>query len=188
MLGQPFALYTQWIGEDEGGGLPAKYAGQFGGETWGMWRGLGTYRMTLEWSDTMCNFALYKGSENVRPNCEYNHPIYETGYRYRGRSIAHTFDNDASIFTFNTILTDYADNSWSVRLGYGNLNRKGEPDSANTVAQVKTRYREIELGHRRRTDFGDFNIGLGYDYRENTVSGADRGETRAFVEWMHNVY
>jgi len=188
LLGQPFALYTQWIGEDEGGGLPAKYTGQIGAETWGMASKLGTYRMFLEWSDTMCNFTLYKGSENTVPDCAYNHSIYKTGYRYRGRSIAHTFDNDAAIFTFGTVLTDNQNNSWRVKLGYGNLNRKQNPDQNNTVAQVKTEYREIELSHRRDIGFGQLHIGAGYDYRKDTVTGDDNGDTRLFLEWSHNTY
>jgi hypothetical protein len=188
LLGQPFALYTHWIGEDEGGGIPQKYTGQFGAETWGGWNALGTYRFYLEWADTMCNFVAYKGSENAVPNCAYNHSIYKTGYRYRDRSIAHTFDNDANIFTFGSSLTDNQNNSWLLKLGYGDLNRKGDPDQRNTVAQVKTRYREIELSHRRDIGFGYLHIGAGYDYRKDTLTGIDNGETRLFLEWSHNNY
>jgi hypothetical protein len=188
LLGQPFALYTHWIGEDEGGGIPQKYTGQFGAETWGGWNALGTYRFYLEWADTMCNFVAYKGSENAVPNCAYNHSIYKTGYRYRDRSIAHTFDNDANIFTFGSSLTDNQNNSWLLKLGYGDLNRKGPPDQRNTVAQVKTRYREIELSHRRDIGFGYLHIGAGYDYRKDTLTGIDDGETRLFLEWSHDNY
>ncbi|MCP4831716.1 MAG: capsule assembly Wzi family protein [Gammaproteobacteria bacterium] len=188
MFEQPFALYTQWIGEDEGGGLPAKYQGQFGAETWGGITALGTYRVYLEWSDTMCNFALYKGSDRTVPDCAYNHKIYKTGNRYHGRSIAHTFDNDASIFTLGSILTDNSNNSWLLKLGYGNLNRLRNPDQRNTVAQVKTEYREILLTHRRDIGFGEIHLGAGYDYRKNTVTGEDDGETRLFLEWSHNTY
>jgi hypothetical protein len=185
---QPFALYTQWIGEDEGGGLPAKYSGQFGAETWGFANTLGTYRLYLEWSDTMCNFALYKGSENVVPDCAYNNGIYKTGYRHNGRSMAHTFDNDASIFTLGTVLTDKQNNSWLLKLGYGNLNRKKNIDERNTVAQEKTEYREILVTHRRDVGFGSLNIGAGYDYRKNVVTNKSNGDTQLFLEWMKNTY
>ena len=84
-------------------------------------------------------------------------------------------------------MTDSAGNTWSMRLGYGNLNRKRNADNANTVAPVKTLYREVELGHRRRTRFGDFNLGLGYDYRENTITGEDKGLTRVFAEWVYSL-
>ncbi len=185
---QPFALYTQWVGEDEGGGLPAKYTGQFGAETWGMVNKLGTYRMYLEWSDTMCNFALYKGSDHTVPDCAYNNKIYQTGYRYHGRSIAHTFDNDASIFTFGSLLTDNQNNSWLLKLGYGNLNRLANPDQYNTVAQTKTKYREIEISHRRDIGFGELHIGAGYDYRKIATTGENKSDARLFLEWSHTTY
>ena len=192
LFSQPFALYTQWVGEDEGGGLPAKYAAQIGGETWGGISQFGTYRVYLEWADTTCNLALYKGSDRQVPNCEYNNAIYKTGYRYRGRSLAQSFDNDARVFALGTILTDSHDHSWLLQLHYGTLNRIGEPDPRNTVAQVKTDYRGILLTHRRDLfigDFfiGDFNIGAGYDYRKNTVTGDTDGETQVFLEWTYNV-
>ena len=136
----------------------------------------------------MCNFALYKGSDKVVPDCAYNNAIYKTGYRYRGRSIAHTFDNDASIFTLGTLLTDKQNNSWVLRLGYGNLNRKENPDDRNTVAEVKTRYREILLTHRRDIGFGWLNLGAGYDYRENTVTNEKTDDVRLFAEWAYNTY
>jgi hypothetical protein len=183
----PFALYTQWVGEDEGGGLPAKYAGQFGGETWGGINALGTYRIYLEWADTTCNFALYKGSDRQVPNCEYNNSIYKSGYRGRGRSLAQSFDNDASVFTLGTMLTDTHNHSWLLKLGYGTLNSIGEPDERNTVAQVKTDYREILLSHRREFRFGALNMGAGYDYRKNTVTSDSDGDTQVFLEWVYDV-
>lgn len=189
---QPFALYTHWVGEDEGGGLPAKYAGQFGGETWGGINALGTYRVYLEWADTTCNFALYKGSDRQVPNCEYNNGTYRTGYRYRGRSLAQSFDNDASVFTLGTVLTDTHNHSWLLKVGYGTLNSIGTPDQRNTVAQVKTDYREILLTHRRDFRFRDVSLGalhmgLGYDYRKNTVTNDSNGDTQVFLEWLYDV-
>lgn len=189
-FGQPFALYSQFIGEDEGNRLPNKFIGQFGAETWGMWDKLGTYRMIFEWSDTICNFPLVFGSDGsgTDEDCAYNHPVYQSGYRSYGRSLGAAFDNDASVFTFQTLLTDHRDNLWRLRLGYGNLNRVGEPDPANTVAQVKTRYREVEFGHRRMTRFGDFNLGVGYEARKNTVTGASDDDARIFLEWIYETW
>ena len=191
---QPLAIYTQWIGEDEGGQLPAKYMGQIGFETWGQSDKWGTYRFYLEWSDTTCNFALYKGNDNTVQDCAYNHTIYTSGYRRYGRSIGHTFDNDARIFTLGGMLTDHKNNDWSFRLGVGNFNRKDNPKhrkpeiNLNTVASVKTEYREIELGHKRDIGIGSIRLGLGYDYRKDTVTGIDTEDTRAFIDWSVPIY
>lgn len=191
---RPVAFYSQWIGEDEGGGLPAKFMGQFGVETWGLSERWGTYRFYIEWSDTMCNFALYKDSEDVVPDCAYNHPIYSSGYRRYGRSIGHTFDNDATVWTFGGLLTDKQNSDWSFRLGIGKFNRKDDPENPkpeinlNTVASVKTEYREIEVGHKRDIGIGTLKMGLSYDYRKDTVTRIDTEETRAFVEWSLPIY
>ncbi len=186
VAGRPYAAYTQWIGEDEGGGLPAKYTALFGLETWGGHNALGTWRTYLEWADTMCNFALYKGSDKVVPDCAYNNAIYETGYRYRGRSLASTFDNDASVFTLGTILTTPRGDAWLLKFGYGNLNRKRAPDARNTVATDKTRYREVLLTHRRSIGPGELHLGAGYDQRKDVVSGGDDNDARLFVEWRQS--
>jgi hypothetical protein len=188
LFDQPFALYTQWIGEDEGGGLPAKYTAQFGGETWGQWTPLGTYKFYLEWADTTCNFQAYKGSDNKVPNCAYNNSIYRTGYRYRDRPIASSFDNDSSIFTFGTILTDNKDRIWQLKLGYGNLNRYGVPDQRNAVARVKTRYREVQLNHQREIGPINVKLGTGYVYRKNVNNNNTDEDFNVFVELTYDTY
>ena len=136
----------------------------------------------------MCDYRLYRsvrgdGGE-VGGECAYNHGTYKTGYRDRGRSIGHSFDNDASVFTLGSSLTGRRDNTWYGTIAYGNLNRIENPDSRNTVAQVKTRYREIELMHRRSIIVGEIHLGLGYEYRKNTVTGISDDEVHAFLEWQ----
>ena len=188
LASQPLALYTQWIGEDEDSFLPTAWLAQYGAETWGQWDRLGTYRFFFEWSDTMCDYRLYRSirgdSGDVGGECAYNHGTYKTGYRDRGRSIGHSFDNDASVFTLGSSLTGRRANTWYGTIAYGNLNRLENPDSRNTVAQVKTRYREIELMHRRSIIVGEIHLGLGYEYRKNTVTGVSDDEVHAFLEWQ----
>jgi capsule assembly protein Wzi len=86
----PLVFYTQWIGEDEAGGLPSKFIGQFGLETWGS-SGLGGWRLRTEYSDTACNFSR----ESPEYGCAYRNAIYPQGYAYRGRIIGHAMDNDS---------------------------------------------------------------------------------------------
>ncbi|TDJ48643.1 MAG: capsule assembly Wzi family protein [Gammaproteobacteria bacterium] len=184
---QPFALYTQWIGEDEDGFFPTQWLGQFGGETWGQWDALGTYRLFLEWSDTECNFRFYDSVRNDgdrSPGCAYNHPIYQSGYRFKQRAIGHSFDGDSSVFTLGTTLTDNADHTWIATVAIGNLNRRSARPS--TTAEHKTRYREVQVVHRRPLWIGDVGVGLGYDYRKDTVTHVKDDEFRVFLEWGMN--
>ena len=184
---QPFALYTQWIGEDEDDFFPTQWLGQFGGETWGQWDALGTYRLFLEWSDTECNFRFYdsiRGDGDRSPGCAYNHPIYQSGYRYKQRAIGHSFDGDSSVFTLGTTLTDNAGHAWIATVAAGNLNRRSARPT--TTADNKTRYREVEVVHRRPLWVGDLSAGLGYDYRKDTVTHVKDDEFRVFLRWGIN--
>lgn len=190
-LGRPLALYTQLIGEDENGYWPTQWLGQFGLETTGYLQRFGGWRVFFEWADTECDFHLYRsvrgdndpGDHN--PNCAYNHPIYDTGYRYRDRSIGHSFDNDASVFTLGGMLVDQQERFWLATLAYGNLNRHGAPDSANPVAIGKTRYREIEVSHRRGWLGGELALGAGYEQREDTLTEQSDDDIRVFARWRY---
>ncbi|HET7812208.1 MAG TPA: capsule assembly Wzi family protein, partial [Steroidobacteraceae bacterium] len=84
----PLVFYTQWIGEDEAGGFPSKFIGQFGLETWGSTR-IGGWRVRVEYADTTCIFL----SSEPEYNCAYRNTIYPQGYTYRGRIIGASMDN-----------------------------------------------------------------------------------------------
>jgi hypothetical protein len=182
---QPYALYMQWIGEDENSFYVTDWLALGGGELTGHYDGLGTWRVFLEWSDTMCDFRFYRSvrgdSGSDSRGCAYNHTTYQTGYRYQGRAIGHSFDGDASVFTLGGALTDAGDNAWLVTIAAGNLNRFSAWPS--TTAVNKSRYRELEIVHRRRFWLGELGLGLGYDYRKDTVTGVKSDEVRAFAEF-----
>jgi hypothetical protein len=156
----------------------------FGGETWSYWDALGSFRFFLEWAQTRCEWRPDRKDE-VQANCAYNNGIYKTGYRYRGRAIGHSFDNDSQVFTLGSVLIDDGDNSWLATFAWGDLNKIGAPDVRNTVATVRTTYRELEVSHRRNLPIGQLFTGLGYDYRKNTVSGQTDDDVRAFLEWRY---
>ena len=90
------------------------------------------------------------------------------GYRYKGRAIGHSFDGDSSVFTLGGMLTGDAGSRWLVTAAIGNLNRRNA--GPTSVAANKTRYREIEVVHKRGLWIGELSLGLGYDYRKDTVT------------------
>ena len=98
----PVGLYGQLIGEDEAGGFPSSFIGQFGVD----WSGY----IFNRWSTRL--YAEYAGTaarvfdSEKRFNYAYNHRIYRTGYRYRGSTIGHGADNDSKIFSVGAILID----------------------------------------------------------------------------------
>ncbi|MGB2272194.1 MAG: capsule assembly Wzi family protein, partial [Pseudomonadales bacterium] len=87
------ALYFQFTGEDEAGGLPSRGIVQLGLESSFMYRDM-QHRLILEAIDT----ASESYSEK-RFNYAYEHGIYKSGYRYRQRPIGASVDNDSRYIT-----------------------------------------------------------------------------------------
>lgn len=168
----PVAVYGQFIGEDEAGGLPSRFLAQFGLEAAGLWGNRGSWRWFGEVTDTTCGF--YESNDNF--NCAYNHGIYRDGYRYRGRSIGHGADNDARLLSTGLLLIDGAETSWNVLARYGDLNRGGAPDPRNTVTAVPQDLASLDVSWSREFRYGVIELGAGVEHTEDT-------DTRAFIRW-----
>ena len=170
----PLVFYTQWIGEDEAGGLPSKFLGQFGLETWGS-TGMGGWRARFEYADTTCNFSR----EEPQYNCAYRNSIYPQGYTYRGRIIGHSMDNDSRMYTLAGILTLARGDIVSVTLRRMELNRDG---GAHTVTEVPLDVDNVELRYSRGVDLGTISLGIGYDDPANLAGSSSR--VHGFVTWQ----
>lgn len=179
----PLAVYAQRIGEDEQDFLPSLYMTQVGLETWGSLGGLGRYRLYLEVADTLCGGNI---TGDGQPNVCYEHPIYATGVRYRGRSIGHSFDNDAEVWTLGAMLNDNQDRSWTATLAAGDLNREGSPSDTNTVAAQRTRYRSMSLVHRRELLGGELQGMAGVESFDDKITGDDDLDWRLSVNWRRS--
>jgi hypothetical protein len=180
---RPLAVYGQFIGEDEAGGFPSRYMGQFGAEWSGYWLGRWAAHGFLEFSATSCQF--YESSELF--NCAYNHGIYQTGYRYRGRSIGHGADNDARVVSSGLTLADSNATEWHLLLRFGELNRGGPPDSGNTITPTPQDTLSFDVTHGRIFSFGRVEIGIGAELIDDAVSGASTEDFRGFLQW-HSGY
>ncbi len=183
--GIPFAFYTQLIGEDEAGGFPSKYIGLFGLESWGAWGSdARSYNLHVEYSDTACAF----NDSIPQFNCAYNHHIYQSGYRYRRRSIGHSADNDARVLSFGGVIVKEDGSSWSGLIRWANLNRGGPPDPRNSVAMTEQTLYNFELSHRRELKWGSISAGIGFDHLEIEITGESSDDPRAFVQWTSTQY
>ncbi|QOL26919.1 capsule assembly Wzi family protein [Thalassotalea sp. LPB0316] len=115
MFDQPFTLYGQYYGEDgnakKGLNFITKPAVLAGIDTHFK---LANYTVNayLEYTDT------YKDC-----NCFYEHHIYKTGMRYKGRIISNLYDSDASTLVTGLIGQNSKGQQWDVRLRYARLNR-----------------------------------------------------------------
>ena len=175
----PMTLYGQFIGEDEAGGFPSRYLGQVGAETSGIWRQRWSYRMFAEFAATNCQF--YQSDEHF--NCAYNHGVYQTGYRYRGRVIGHGAESDSRLLTAGLILANAEDHQWIAELRAGELNRFGAPDNRNTLTATRQDVISIDAKHARPFQFGTLSFGLGYESIDDVASGTTSDDVRAFFQW-----
>lgn len=170
----PLAFYTQWIGEDEAGGLPAKFIGQFGLETWGSSR-LGGWRLRAEYTDTACNFPR----QSPLFDCAYRHPIYPQGYAYQGRIIGDSMDNDSRRFTLAGSLTFPDGDHLSVALRRYEINRNGH---AHAISEVPLDLDNVELRYSRGLGAGTLSVGIGHEERSIRPDGSSG--THGFVTWQ----
>ncbi len=165
----PLAFYTQWIGEDEAGGLPSKFIGLFGLEIWGS-SALGGWRLRAEYADTACNFTR----EAPEFDCAYRNAIYPQGYAYRGRIIGHSMDNDSRMYSLAGLLTRANGDVLSLTLRRVELNRDG---GAHAISDVPLDLDNVELRYSRVFGVGKVSVGVGYD---DPASPAGFGLRRAW--------
>jgi hypothetical protein len=170
----PLAFYTQWIGEDEAGGLPSKFIAQFGLETWGS-MALGGWRIRAEYADTACNFTR-------RPpefGCAYRNSIYPQGYAYRGRIIGDSMDNDSRRYTVGGMLTLENGDFVSLTLRRLEINRDG---GSHSISDVPLDVENVELRYSRGQWGGNISTGIGYE-DPATRPGSSSG-VHGFVTWQ----
>jgi len=173
----PVALYGQFIGEDEAGGLPSKFLGQVGLETWASTR-VGALRAHVEFADTACQF----NADPAEFDCAYRNHLYPQGYNFRGRPIGHAMDNDGRMYSLGALLVRPAGDSLRLLLRKVELNRGGAvPDTVHTISAAPNDVKNVELQYNRPFARGELRLGLGYnDYEIEPEDGSD---VTGFIEW-----
>jgi hypothetical protein len=169
----PLAFHTQWIGEDEAGGLPSKFIGQFGLETW-LELAAGNLRVSAEYSDTACSFS------RAAPDfeCAYRNELYPQGYAYRGRPLGHAMDNDSRMYSLGAILVRHDGDSLALSVRRAQLNRDGGP---HALGEVPAEREDVELRYARERAWGKLQVSIGL--HDSDTPGAD-ATPRGFLMWQ----
>jgi hypothetical protein len=170
----PVAFYTQWIGEDEAGGLPSKFIALFGLEAWGS-TALGGWRLRAEYTDTACNFSR----EMPQFDCAYRNPIYPQGYAYRGRIIGDSMDNDSRRFTVAGQLNFSNGDYVSLAIRRLEINRDG---GEHAISKVPLDVDNVELRYSRGLGDGTLSVGIGYEDPATRPGTSSRAH--GFVSWQ----
>lgn len=179
----PIAVYGQMIGEDEDSGMPSKFLALYGVEAWRPLQSGALVRATVEFASTSCSWSrpvpLY--------DCAYVQEIFAVeGYRYRGRSLGHSYDNDAEIWSGVLLYTRPQGISWQLTVHSGRLNRGGAPsDPRNTVSPVSARLEAARLEATGHFAGGHWTAGVGYEDVEPRV-GNNRDDLRVQISWWRD--
>jgi hypothetical protein len=88
------SVYTQMMGEDEAGALPSRKSWMFGVDWTTAMAGM-DQQWYLEATDTLADNLTGSGM----PDITYEHRVYQTGYRYRGRNLATSIEADSQAVT-----------------------------------------------------------------------------------------
>jgi hypothetical protein len=170
----PLAFYTQWIGEDEAGGLPSKFMGLFGGEWWGSMAN-GSLRVHVEYADTACSFSR----QEPEFGCAYRNGVYPQGYTHRRRIIGHAMDNDSRMWSLGALYTTASGTTIEALVRMADLNRDG---GDHAIIGSPADLNNVEFRYSRVFGFGKMTVGLAYD----DLSGPSRPDNRSrgFVSWQ----
>ncbi|MFQ5511176.1 MAG: capsule assembly Wzi family protein [Candidatus Krumholzibacteriia bacterium] len=181
------ALYGQYFGEDEIDLWVRSVVGLFGLSVDGPFLDRGAqWRLTGEYSDTAADGV---DGRSTSFNVVYNHSIYQTGYRYRGRAVGHGLDGDSRLLSFGATLIDSRDGSYHLRYHRANVNRDGasatdrSANSRHTVSASAETVHVVEIEAELPTRLGVFGAGVWWqDDGPNTPHGL-RPETGGRLSW-----
>lgn len=183
LFSQPYAIYASTIGEDASSKFkPVDRAYLFGVQT--------THRIydqnvlvNVEYIDTGVTCSAESSSEN----CYYEHSDYKSGYRYHGRTIGSTFDNDAQSLVLTVLGQLSNGNDWQVKLrdvDYNNDNRDrypNNPDLGNTITKTAYNSKQLEIRYRQLAMGGRLTLGA---FASN--NDAAENDTSAFAKYEYN--
>jgi hypothetical protein len=183
---RPTALYWQWIGEDtrQGGPQIGSWLREMGVELSGQvfaeqWR----HRSYIELADTACGTGG-GGFGGAQLGCAYEHSIYQTGYRYKGRSIGHGMDGDGTSLAAGSMLLREG-KEWHLSVKRAELNRSSGPN--HTLSPTPLTVTEIAVYHSRALRLGAVRAAIGVR-RSRGVLDALPDDTSPFgwLEWVSN--
>jgi len=175
----PLALYGQEIGEDNSStGIPERYLGLFGAETWFLLDSGSTFRARIEYANNSCKWY----NPSVEPNCAYRQTIFFAGYRYRGRNIGHTADGDSETTSVTIALTRPDGDRWATRVRRGRLDPHGAPDIYNPVSLGRSSFHSVEVSWEGEIRGQHFAAQTGYEHQSPRGAGNARGAF-GFIQW-----
>lgn len=156
-----WAAYGQGTAENEAGGFPSQYFWQFGLEICGSVGTKlisGSWRGHLEWTNTLVRFWR----DDANYNTAYEHYLFRSGYRFKGRSLGAGLDGDSDVLSAGLSLIDDRGQTWNGVVRVGEINQRGAGDSVDAFHSVSPEELKIfaaQLSHRRPIRYESLRLG-----------------------------
>lgn len=175
-----FTVYGQYAGDDKIAGWPGKASWLGGASLAGYSAAIRSdWQFAAEVSDTR---ARLNAGNPPYENVFYNHGTYRNGYRYRGRTLGHSLDNDATLYSLVGHIVD-SDN-WRWRAGFhrAELNRDGTEAAigGNTLSLSAEDIHVVELGVEM--PLGASLVSLDFTLQD------DQPDTPGDKDWLATAY
>ncbi|HET7812209.1 MAG TPA: capsule assembly Wzi family protein [Steroidobacteraceae bacterium] len=181
----PYAVYAQWIGEDQSGGMPVKDIDLVGFDIWKPMADGALLQVFAEYANTICAGLHMNPNRGPFYNCAYNQGRFNVeGYRYQGRVIGYPSDRDARNGAIGAIYSAGDGELWTLTARGSRLNYDGGTDPTNSVAQVRTDYYALEAGWKGRLFGEGLSVDLGVQATQ--PDGGDQDVALyGFIGWRH---
>ncbi|MBB1327772.1 capsule assembly Wzi family protein [Pseudoalteromonas sp. SR43-7] len=183
LLNQPYAVYASTIGEDASSQFkPSDRAYLFGVQTTQR-----IYEQNILFNIEYIDTGVTCTSELIRENCYYENIDYKSGYRYHGRTIGSTYDNDAQSVVLTLLGQLSNGDDWQVKLRSVDYNSDksdrypNNPDLGNSITKTGFNSKQLELRYRMLSMGGRVTLGA---FASNN-DGAEN-DTSAFAKYELN--
>ncbi|MEI8617156.1 capsule assembly Wzi family protein [Pseudoalteromonas sp. B129b] len=183
LFNHPYALYASTIGEDASSQFkPSDRAYLFGVQTTQR-----IYEQNILFNIEYIDTGVTCTSELIRENCYYENIDYKSGYRYHGRTIASTYDNDTQSVVLTLLGQLSNGDDWQVKLRSVDYNSDksdrypNNPDLGNSITKTGFSSKQLELRYRMLSMGGRVTLGA---FASNN-DGAEN-DTSAFAKYELN--
>lgn len=176
-------LYVQSVSKDKSVDLTLSSFRQ-----WGIKRSLNSFGLSgflyLEQDNTS------NADASSHHNTLYNHSIYQTGYRYQGRSIGATWDNDSKVSSLGFV--GYLNNGDGFELRYSsgdiNLNSIDGSISKHSITTQEKTFSQLSAKWQRSFNWGDIHVGVDYNDRLVDEYHRQSEEIRLNASWTYKLF
>ncbi|MDG1858652.1 MAG: capsule assembly Wzi family protein, partial [Emcibacteraceae bacterium] len=166
-------IYAEGTAEDQNVIMPFQFARLIGVSFYGPYGSGGDkWILSGEFSDTVSTHYWFGGRR--KPHVIYNHHLYKTGYRYKGKSIGHSLDSSSQLLSFSAeYVSQY---NWDFKIKYHNAIVNSSSANINTISSVREKINIVEFLVGFETPLGRLNGTLRmYDDSPNTIHEKKNG-------------